>query len=174
MSRVPHPSVASLEIRCQKMEPLIKICAHFGFESKLQNNANLSTLCGVKNDGFAKKMYLHVNNILYIDFLQNEGQSAKTVVQTPAGSKRVQMLKSDEAAAIYSKCTLPSEFLTTLFHEVLVSGLWKQQEKLLLDRLVCGCTDPGARLHLLLHNCQLPSRLSRAKLNTAHKIPRTN
>ena len=76
------------------------------------------------------------------------------------------MLESDEAAAIYSKCTLPSEFLTTLFHEVLVSGLWKQQEKLLLDRLVCGCTDPGARLHLLLHNC-----LSLAKLYTAHKIP---
>ena len=88
MSRVPHPSVASLEIRCQKMESLIKICAHFGFESKLQNNANLSTLCGVKNDGFAKKMYIHLNNISYIDFLQNEGQSAKTVVQTPAGSKR--------------------------------------------------------------------------------------
>ena len=63
MSRVPHPSVASLEIRCQKMEPLIKICAHFGFESKLQNNANLSTLCSVKKDGFAKKMYIHVNNI---------------------------------------------------------------------------------------------------------------
>ena len=68
MSRVPHPSVASLEIRCQKMEPLIKICAHFGFESKLQNNANLSTLCSVKKDGFAKKMYIHVNNIFRYRF----------------------------------------------------------------------------------------------------------
>ena len=69
------------------------------------------------------------------------------------------------ASALSRLTTLP------LFHEVLVSGLWKQQEKLLLNRLVCGCTDPGARLHLLLHNCQLPSRLSLAKLYTAHKIP---
>ena len=36
------------------------------------------------------------------------GQSAKTVVQTTAGLEREQMLqwKSDQAAAIYSKCTL--------------------------------------------------------------------